>query len=69
MSGSSRWLLAMALALLLGVGCSGLLAESFTEDGRRESLRVQGGEGWKSWDLNPRKADEGCLLLKKESTF
>ncbi len=63
-----KWL-GLALAALLGASCSGILTESRQEDGREERLRIQGGESWRSWDRNPTKSDEGCILLKKESTF
>lgn len=65
-----RWWLGLALALLLGaVGCAGILQESQYEDGKVERLRIQGSEGWKTWDRNPTRGDEGGFILKKEATF
>lgn len=64
-----QWWLGVTLAALLAGGCSGILSESRYEDGQAERLRLHGGESWRTWDRNPRKADEGCVILKKESTF
>ena len=64
------WWPALALAILLGAGgCSGILQESRTEGGQTERLRIQGSEGWKTYDRNPTKGDEGGFILKKEATF
>jgi hypothetical protein len=64
-----HWWLATALALLVGVGCAGILAESVSEDGRLERIRVEGGESWKLYDRNPTRGDDTAIMLKKESTF
>lgn len=64
-----HWWLAMAMALFLGAGCSGILAESVSEDGRLERIRVEGGESWKLYDRNPTRGDDSAIILKKESTF
>ena len=65
-----RWWPGLVLAILLGaMGCSGILQELQSDDGQTERLRVQGGESWKTWDRNATKADESCIMLKKESTF
>jgi len=63
------WWLAMALALLVGVGCAGILVESVSEDGSLERIRVEGGESWKVYDRNPTRGDDAAIILKKESTF
>ena len=65
-----RWWLGLALAVLLaGPGCAGILQELQYEDGKVERLRIQGGEGWKSWDRNSTREDESSVFLKKEATF
>jgi hypothetical protein len=38
-----KWL-GLALAALLAASCSGILTESRQEDGREESLRIEGGD-------------------------
>jgi hypothetical protein len=68
-SGIKGWWLAAALAMLLGQGCAGILAESHQDDGRVERLRLQGGEKWSVYDRNPLREDGTCIILKKESTF
>jgi len=67
--GKNFWRLGLALAVLLSAACSGILAESHYNDGRQETLRVQSGEKWSNWDRNPRKENDACIMLKKESTF
>ena len=71
MKSRERWCcLVLALAILLGAaGCAGILQESEYDGGKVERLRIQGGESWKSWDHNSTKADEGAVMLKKETTF
>ncbi len=71
MKSREKWCcLVLALVILLGAAsCSGILQESQYDDGKVERLRIQGGEGWKSWDTNATKADEGAVILKKETTF
>ncbi len=78
MAGLKRgWGLILALAVLLGAGCSGVLFESKHEDGRVERLRVDGGEGWSIYDDKPRNPyqdgkklqEEMSIMLKKEATF
>ncbi len=64
-----HWRLAMALALLAGVGCAGILAESVSEDGHLERIRVDGGQSWKLYDRNPTRSDDTAIMLKKETTF
>jgi hypothetical protein len=69
-SRKNRWWLGLALAVLLGaMGCSGILQESYYEDGKVERLRIQGGESWKTWDTNSTRKDESAFILKKEATF
>jgi len=63
------WCPVLALAILLGAGCSGILQESRHDDGQVERLRIQGSEGWKEYDRNPTRGDEGGFILKKEATF
>ena len=68
-TGIKGWWLAVALALLLGQGCSGIIAESYQDDGRVDRLRLQGGEKCSVYDRNPLREDGTCIILKKESTF
>ena len=67
--GRRGWWLAAATAALLGLGCSGIIAESLQDDGRVERLRIQGGEKWTTYDRNPLKENDTSIILKKESTF
>ena len=69
--------LALTLALLVGAGCSGVLYESKSADGREDRLRLDQGESWSTYDDKPRKPDskakkdqdDKSILLKKELTF
>jgi hypothetical protein len=69
--------LALTLALLIGAGCSGVLYESKSKDGREDRLRIDKGESWSTYDDKPRKPDskakkdrdDNSLLLKNEVTF
>jgi hypothetical protein len=72
----TSWGLILALAVLLGAGCSGVLFESKHEDGRVERLRVDGVESWSTYDDKPRnpsqdgkKLEDLSIMLKKEATF
>lgn len=78
MAGLKKWWgLILALAVLVGAGCSGVLFESKREDGRVERLKVDGGESWSTYDEKPRNPaqdgrklqDEMSIMLKKEATF
>ncbi len=68
---------ALTLALLIGAGCSGVLYESKSEDGREDRLLIDQGESWSTYDDKPRKPDskakkdqdDRSILLKKELTF
>lgn len=70
-------LLALILALLIGAGCSGVLYQSKSEDGREDRLRIDQGESWSTYDDKPRKPDskakkdqdDKSILLKNELTF
>jgi hypothetical protein len=57
------------LTALLASGCGGIIQEKTTTDGTAERLRLDTGSKWSSWDRNPTKADDSCIMLKKESTF
>jgi len=69
--------LILALVVLLGAGCSGVLFESKREDGRVDRLKVDGGESWSTYDDKPRNPaqdgrklqEEMSIMLKKEATF
>ncbi|MGA9756422.1 MAG: hypothetical protein WBV23_14895 [Desulfobaccales bacterium] len=69
--------LALTLALLVGAGCSGVLYESKSENGREDRLLIDQGESWSTYDDRPRKPDskakkdqdDKSILLKKELTF
>jgi hypothetical protein len=64
------WLMAVvALAAFLASGCSGILAEKTTDEGKLERIRVGTGTKWSVYDRNPTKQDETSIFLKKESTF
>ena len=65
-----KWWMGLTLVILLSaVGCAGILQESYSEDGKAERLRIQGGESWRSWDRNPTKGDASGLMLMKQATF
>ena len=63
------WLGVIWLTALLGSGCGGIIRETATTDGTAERLRLDTGSKWSSWDRNPTKKDDSCIMLKKESTF
>lgn len=63
------WLGVIGLTALLASGCGGIIREKTTTDGTAERLRLDTGSKWSSWDRNPTKADDSCIMLKKESTF
>lgn len=75
--GKSVWGLGLALLMLVGLGCSGVLYESKYEDGREDRLKIDQTESWSTYDDKPRKPDSRAkkdqdatgLILKKESTF
>ena len=67
------WLLA---AMVLLSGCSGVLFESKNKSGTSESLKLDAGEGWASYDTHPRYPydpkntnDEMSIMLKSLKTF
>jgi uncharacterized protein YceK len=64
-----RWLGLMVSAVLLASGCAGIISETMTDDGKTERLRFVAGSKWSTWDRNPTKQDDSCIILKKESTF
>ena len=60
--------------LLLGSGCSGVLFEKQLEDGRVDRVKIDGGEGWDSYEYRSRfpqtrTKDEYSIVIKKEATF
>jgi len=69
------WFGAALLLLMTVVGCNGLLSEGVLfeqqfEDGRSHRLRVEGLEGWQSWNHRyTNKNDEMGVIMKKEGTF
>jgi len=64
-----RWLGVMVLAALLSSGCAGIISEHSSDDGTTERVRLGTGSKWSTWDRNPTKQDDSCIMLKKESTF
>lgn len=71
----SCWLLGLVLAACLVSGCSGVMSGSLIEkkydDGRIERVKIDGGESW-SWntyDRNPTKEEDTCIILRQEKTF
>ena len=67
------WALA---AIVLLSGCSGVLFESKGGTGTSESLRIDSGESWESYDTPPRypyskrnSSDELSIMLKSVKTF
>ncbi len=70
-----RWLLvgAVLMAVLSIGGCAellqGVLMQKEYDDGHKEKVYVDGGEGWASYDRNATKGDGTCLMLRKETTF
>ncbi len=72
--GKKCGLIGMALMLLWGAGCSGVLHESKKEDGRVDRLVIDGGESWTTYEDRPRypqsrTKDEYSIVIKKEATF
>ena len=74
--GLHRWFLWVMAAIVLGSGCSGVLFESKGGGGTSESLRIDSGEGWASYDTHPRypydkksSNDEMSIMLKSVKTF
>lgn len=64
-----RWV-ALGLAVLLLGGCSHILLEKRYADGQAERLRVDGIDGWTSWDHKfTDKHKETAVVIKRESTF
>jgi len=74
--GINRWLAWALAATVLLSGCSGVLFESKKGAGKSESLKIDSGEGWESYDTPPRypyskrkSNDEMSIMLKSEKTF
>jgi hypothetical protein len=74
--GLNRWVPWVMAAMLLGSGCSGVLFESKGGGGTSESLRIDSGESWASYDTQPRypydkknSNDEMSIMLKSVKTF
>ena len=66
----------MLTATVLLSGCSGVLFESKGNGGTEESLKLDSGEGWASYDTTPRyrydkknSNDEMSIMLKSVKTF
>jgi hypothetical protein len=60
---------AVALAAILAGGCSGILSEKATDDGKLERIKLDTGTKWSVYDRNSTKQDESAIFLKKEQTF
>ena len=74
--GINRWLAWALAATVLLSGCSGVLFESKQGGGKSESLKIDSGEGWESYDNHPRyrydkknSSDEMSIMLKSVKTF
>jgi hypothetical protein len=74
--GIKRWLAWALAATLLLSGCAGVLLESQGDGGRKESLKIDSGEGWEAYDKHPRNpfdkrnsSDEMSIMLKSVKTF
>jgi hypothetical protein len=74
--GINRWLAGVLAAIVFLSGCSGVLFESKGDVGTSESLKLDSGEGWGSYDTNPRyrydkknSNDEMSIMLKSVKTF
>ncbi len=71
-----RWAPWVLAAIVLVSGCSGVLFESKQESGTTESLKLDTGEDWASYDTHPRypydkksSNDEMSIMLKSIRTF
>ena len=74
--GIKRCLALILSAAVLLSGCTGVLFESRGDGGKAESLRLDSGEGWDSYDNHPRHPfdrknsnDEMSIILKSVKTF
>jgi hypothetical protein len=72
----NRWVLCVMMVAVLGSGCSGVLFESKGSGGTSDSLKIDAGEGWASYDTRPRypydkknSNDEMSIMLKSVKTF
>ena len=74
----NRWLAWALAATVLLSGCSGVLFESKGDAGKVERVKIDGGEGWDTYDDRPRLPfsnskkhglDDMGLILKSEKTF
>jgi len=67
--------LGLVFVLLLWVSsCSGVLFEQQLEGGRVDRLKIDGGEGWDTYETRSRypqtrTKDEYSIVIKKEATF
>ena len=71
-----RWVPWLLAAMVLLSGCSGVLFESKNKSGTSESLKLDAGESWASYDTHPRYPydqkntnDEMSIMLKTLKTF
>jgi len=69
----AAWVLA---AMVLVSGCSGVLMEQKDSRGQVQRVKIDGGEGWESYDARPRypysktrSNDEMIIMLKSLKTF
>ena len=74
--GIHRWVPWLLAAMVLLSGCSGVLFESKNKSGTSESLKLDSGEDWASYDTHPRYPydrkntnDEMSIMLKTLKTF
>ena len=74
--GLNRWAPWVMAAMMLLSGCSGVLFESKGAGGASDSLKIDPGEGWASYDTHPRypyskrnSNDEMSIMLKSVKTF
>ena len=74
--GINRWLAWALAATVLLSGCSGVLFESKEGAGKSESLKIDSGESWESYDTPMRypyskrnSYDEMSIMLKSVTTF
>ena len=66
--------LGLALLLLWGSGCSGVLFEKKLDDGRVDRVVIDGGESWDTYERRSvyprtRTKDEYSIVIKQEATF
>jgi len=67
---------ALALLILLGAGCNGVLYEKQKDNGGVSRLCINQDDGWDSynitpryWSQNPKDQSSYSIMLKNEQTF